>query len=76
LSSPAGKGAYAGIVNAHPTSASSNQNIQITNNDISSMRFGIYGRFLSGGSISGNEIHNPANFYQQYMYGIYISISI
>jgi hypothetical protein len=56
LSAPSGKGAYCGISNCHPTSASADQNITITNNDITSIRFAIYNEYISGLTVSKKKI--------------------
>ena len=68
-----GIGKNHGIVISNPTSFTSDQNIEVKDNDIQDIgQYGIYTRYASGWNIENNNIHNDNNNASTYCYGIYV----
>ncbi len=62
-----------GIMISNPTSFTSDQNVEIKDNDIQDIgQYGIYTRYASGWNIENNNIHNDNNTASTYCYGIYV----
>ncbi|MFT4876511.1 MAG: hypothetical protein ACI9AU_000238, partial [Bacteroidia bacterium] len=72
-SSVNGIGKNFGIMLANKSSSTSDQNIEISGNDIQDIgQWGIYTKYVTGIDIENNTVHNDNNTNSTYIYGIYV----